>query len=105
MPAVSKERFSELLQQRLGDHFQRAQTIFDNYGGHLSFDVTNVLLHASDQGKVEEILTMLEEHWQSHLQFQHPEVRGTVYSSLGINETRIMLESICKNWLKLQPSQ
>ena len=71
----------------------------------MEYDVTNVVLHAVDQGKVEEVLGILEEHCQSHLRFQHPDIRGTVSDGLlGVNPTQAMFLRICQQILKLQPN-
>ena len=71
----------------------------------MSYDVANVLLHAADQGKVEEILGLLEEHYKTHLQFQHPEIRGTVKDALlGVNPTQDVFLRLCRVNLKLQPN-
>ena len=100
---VSEQQFSEVLQSRLGASWDRALTVFRNYGENLTYDVTNGLLHAADNGKVDDVLGILEEHYQSHLQFQHPEIRGTVEERLlGVNPTRTMFLRICQETLGLQ---
>lgn len=103
---ISKDRFGELLKDKLGSLYQRAETVFDSFGQNLAFDVINVLLHAADQGegKIEEVLEMLEKHFSEHLQYQHPDVRGTVCDSLGRNETQVMFLDICQRVLGLQPT-
>ena len=105
--AVTKDNFRELLQGKLGSFYQRAEKIFDNFGPKLAYDVTNVLLHAADQGKekTEEVLGLLEKHFEEHLKYQHPEIRGTVHGSLGVNETQVMFTNICEKVLGLQPTQ
>lgn len=104
---VTEAQFQDLLQSGIADLYPRALAIFRNYGPLLSFDVTNVLLHASDQGseKVERILQMLEEHYAKHLQSQHPEIRGTVEDRLlGVNKTQTLFLGICSDVLSLQPT-
>jgi len=102
---VSEEKFRELLQPKLTEAWDRALLVFNNYGPNLSFDVANVLLHASKQDKVDEILKILEEHYETHLQFQHPEIRGTVSDRLlGVNPTKAMFLRICIDNLNLQPN-
>ncbi|MEK7062192.1 MAG: hypothetical protein AAB940_00415 [Patescibacteria group bacterium] len=96
----TEKQFEEFFKLKLGEHYERALIVFTQYGKLLSWDVTNVLLHASDKGKVDDVLTELEEHWKEHLQFQHPEIRGTVESGLfGLNKTRTMFLQICQNIL------
>lgn len=101
---VNQEQFDQILRAKLGTSWDRALALFCNYGPNLGYDVTNVLLHASDQGRLEEVLGILEEHYQSHLQYQHPEIRGTVRDRLlGVNPTRAMFLRICQ-LLGLQPN-
>ncbi|MBU3924415.1 MAG: hypothetical protein V1732_04985 [Patescibacteria group bacterium] len=102
---VTKEQFEKLFRNKLGGHYEHALTIFIQYGKILSWDVANVLLHAADKDNVENVLAELEKHWEEHLQFQHPEIRGTVENRLfGVNETQTMFLQICKNVLQLQPA-
>lgn len=103
MPRIDEQLFQHLLQSKLGDSWDRALTVFRNYGENKSYDVTNVLLHASDKGKVEEVLEILEEHYNSHLQNQHPEIRGLVSDNLlGVNPTEDMFLRLCRHTLDLQ---
>jgi len=77
--------------------------VFLNFGPELSFDVANVLLHAHHQKKTEEVLEILEKHWEEHLYFQHPEARGRVSDRLlGINPTKAMFQGIYQVVLELQ---
>lgn len=102
---IDEQQFCDLLQVELGGFWDRAINIFRNYGPNLAYDVTNILLHAVDQDRVDEVLGILEEHYQSHLQFQHPKIRGTVGNRLlGINPTRVMFLHICQSILRLQPN-
>ena len=103
MAKINEQQFRDILQSKLGASWNRALTAFRNCGPNLGYDVTNVLLHAADQGKVEEVLGTLEEHYQSHLQFQHPEIRGTVGDRLlGVNPTQAMFLRLCQQTLELQ---
>lgn len=103
MSKVNKQQFSDLFQSKLGTAWGRALTIFENYGPHLGYDVTNVLLHAVDQEKVAEVLNILDEHYQSHLKYQHPKIRGTVCDNfLGVNATQVMFVRLCTQTLGLQ---
>lgn len=105
MAKISEQQFRDILQSKLGSFWGRAFVVFRNYGEHLAYDVTNVLLHAADQGKVDEVLEILEEYYQSHLRFQHPAIRGTVTDRLlGINPTQKMFLSVCRQTLGLQPN-
>ena len=102
--AVTKGMFKELLKSRLGVLYDEAETVFDDFGLLLSFDVANVLLHAVDQGqdKVREVLAILKNHFEGHLRFQHPNIRGTVRNDLRINETEVMFLDVCRRVLNLQ---
>lgn len=102
---LTEKQFERCFKVNLGEYYERALIIFAQYGELLSWDVANVLLHASDKGKVDDVLIELEKHWKEHLQFQHPEIRGAVESELfGLNKTRIMFLQICQNVLQLQPT-
>jgi len=87
--------------------YKRAERIFLSYGERLSFNVANVLMHAVDQGeeKVKEVLDLLKKHFDKNLAYQHPDVRGTVYNSVGINETQVMFLDICEKTLGLEPME
>jgi len=101
---ITVARFLSLLYVRLGkQHNRRALAIFNEYGKFLSWDVTNVLLHALEKNKVDEVLTELEKHYQEHLVNQHPDIRGTVEDALGTNKTKIMFNNICINILQIEP--
>ena len=101
---IEEEQFSILLKLKLGEQYERALNIFTNYGKNLSWDVVNVLLHAAAKEKIEEVLSELEKHWETHLQYQHPDIRGTVEDKpLGVNKTQAMFLQICENILQLQP--
>ncbi|MDP3685276.1 MAG: hypothetical protein Q8R32_00410 [bacterium] len=102
---MTEQVFQELLETGLGDLYPRALEVFRNCGSLLSFDVTNVLMHAREQGreKTEEVLGMLEEHYEKHLQFQHPDIRGNV-EKLGVNPTERLFLGICQHVLNLQPT-
>lgn len=103
MDTVSEKLFNELLQSKLGASWDRALRLFRNCGENLSYDVTNVLIHAADKGKIEEVLKILEEHYESHLQFQHPEIRGQVRDNLlHVNPTQEVFLRICVQTLGLK---
>jgi len=103
MAKINEQQFRDILQSKLGASWDRALTVFRNCGPNLGYDVTNVLLHAADQGKVDEVLDILEEHYRSHLRYQHPEIRGTVSDRLlGVNPTQAMFLRIFQHTLGLQ---
>jgi len=104
LQVVSEERFREVLGTKLGQHLDRAVTVLNNFGPKLSYDVANVMLHAVDKGNEDEVLTILEKHWEEHLQFQHPEIRGTVESMPGVNQTQQTFLRICQQTLALTPA-
>ena|SRR5579885_1127936 len=76
---------------------ERARKVFDDYGPLLRWDVTNVLLHAIDKKKVDEVLAILEKHYREELSYQHPEIRGTVGAKTGA-----VLVGICRDTLGLE---
>lgn len=98
---VSEDRFREVLGVGLGQHLDRAVVILKNFGPRLSYDVTNVLLYAVDRGKEGEVFEILEKHWAEYLQFQHPEIRGSVTDSLGFNLVQMMFLGLYNDTLGL----
>lgn len=105
MPQVTESQFQNILSLKLGTYWDRALKIFSNFGPNLAFDVTNVLLLAADHGKLDDALRILETHYQSHLQYQHPEIRGTISDLLlGINPTQVMFLGIYQDTLGLSAS-
>jgi hypothetical protein len=104
LKAVSETRFRELLAAGLGQYIDRAVVVLNNYGARLSFDVANVMLYAAEKGKVEEVLGIMEKHWEEHLNFQHPDIRGLVVD-MGVNLTQQMFLKICKETLGLTPNK
>ncbi|MFC1710064.1 hypothetical protein ACFL0F_00180 [Patescibacteria group bacterium] len=104
----SEETFKEILEPMLGDTYERALKLFRDCGPNLSFDITNVLHIASSQGeeKLDEVLERLEKHYNEHLAYQHPEIRGCVRDNLlgGINPTHAEFLRICSNVLGLEPN-
>jgi len=100
---MSSEKFMQLFKEKLGDIFSRAEKVYKNYGTNNSFDVMNVLFHAVDKEKVEEVLDILEKHYEKDLSFQHPDIRGLVQDNLlGVNKTKNMFLSICVDTLGLK---
>jgi len=103
--AVSPEQFEEFLKEKLGEAFERARLVFDSYGPNTSLDVTNVIMHAVDKGKVDEVLTELEKHYNERISFQHPRIKGLVRDNLcGVNPTEAMFLRICTVILGLSPT-
>lgn len=102
---ITEKVFSEILQEKLGDLYTRAKTVFENFGSILSYDVTNALLHAVDYQKVAEVLAILESHFDEHLEYQHPKIRGTVSNCLGINETEKMFIELYQKTFSLMANK
>jgi len=99
---VSEKVFAKLFTSALEpEDFARALILHRNYGPALSWDVTNVLLHAVDRGAVQRVLEELEQHWERHLQFQHPEIRGRVCAADTGNATENMFLCVCTDVLDL----
>lgn len=99
---ITLDKFSEYFQEKLGDRFETAKRMREVYGDSLSFDLTNVLLHASDQDKIQEVLDILVAHANDHLLYQHPETRGQIANDVGVNKTQEMFLNLCKNVLNLK---
>lgn len=107
---VSEEVFRELLQEKLEaiteETWNRALGMFRGYGPSISWDVTNVLLQACDQGlgKVEAVLSELEKFFREELQFQCPIIRGRVISAHGHFLHERVFMDICTRVLNLNPA-
>lgn len=100
---ITEKQFEKIFNGKLGEHRERALTVFTQYGQLLSWDVVNVLLHAVDKDKIDDVLLELEKHWEEHLQCQHPEIRGTVQDGLlGVNKTKSMFLRVCQDVLELK---
>ncbi|HCR52332.1 TPA: hypothetical protein DIV48_01625 [Candidatus Kaiserbacteria bacterium] len=65
MADISEQQFQELFQSKLGVSTDRALDLFRRYDVELRRSFVNVLLHASEQKKIEEILGMLEKQYES----------------------------------------
>lgn len=64
MADISEQQFQELLQPKLGASTDRALGLFRRYDVDLRRSFVNVLLHASDQERTEEVLEMLEKQYE-----------------------------------------
>lgn len=102
MSRISEEEFEELLKEKLGEHWERSLNVFRGYGETLGFDVANVLLQAVEKQKVDEVLQKLEAHYEEHLFFQHPDIRGRV-EKRGVNQTSQLFLFIYSVTLGLKP--
>lgn len=104
---INLDTFRDLLKPLLGENYERALALFHNYGPNLSFDVTNVLMQASSQGKdkVNTVMQRLEKHYEEHLCYQDPRIRGTIKDNLlGVNPTEAEFLRICEDVLALKPN-
>ncbi len=97
---IKEDEFKEIFRENLGEFYERALAVFQNYGEIFSFDIVNVLLHAIDKDKVDEVLSALEEHWKNHLSFQHPKARGR----FGVERNEKFFLDICIDILGLRPA-
>ena len=98
---ISEAVFAELAKERLGNDWDKALQTFRNYGPHLSFDVANVMLKAAEGGMAREILSILDRHYDEHLQFQHPQIRGMV-TVAGRNPSKDLIVRISTEQLGLE---
>lgn len=98
MSGIDEKIFEEMLKDKLPSGcYERALAAFRNYGKLLSVDVFNILLWAVNccPHKFIEVLGALEEHWENDLQYQAPEIRGTV-------RDQAKLLRICKEILGME---
>jgi len=96
---VSERQFRKTLRSKLGTSWDRALFIFRNCGPNLAYDVSNVLIEAVAEGRVEQVLDILEEHYRNHLRYQDPKIRGIVGEGFGINPTQTMFLRIYRKTL------
>ncbi len=71
MADISEQQFQELFQPKLGMSTDRALDLFRRYDVELRHSFVNVLLHASDQGKADETIEMLEKQYESDHRARH----------------------------------
>ncbi|MFA5934458.1 MAG: hypothetical protein WC827_01040 [Candidatus Paceibacterota bacterium] len=102
---IGEERFRKILKEMPERYLNRAVNVLNNFGPLLSFDVANVMLHATNRDREDEVLIILEKHWEEHLKLQHPDIRGTVESAPGVNKTKLMFLQICRDTLVITPIQ
>lgn len=111
IPVITKEKFVECLEKKVLDLggtglWSRVLAFFEECENSppLAWDVTNIFMYAVDQGKdkVEEVLELLKEHYEDHLQGQHPEIRGQVAGDFNVNLTHELLTKIRDDVLKVE---
>lgn len=98
---MQEQEFRRLLQGKLEGNYGRALRLYKNCP-NIAWDLTNVLLHAGEQKKSHEVLQMLEDHYDKHLAYQHPDIRGLMSGAFG-NPTQFLLLKICTEVLGLKP--
>ena len=83
----------------------RTLNIFLKYGVSLQSILFDVLLHAKDQGKMPQVLDLLDEYYQrSRLWEKEDWCRGTSVDIDGRNPTREMFQHLCWNVLEFRLS-
>ncbi len=97
---ITEEDFKELFGKILENDYEHALDVFKKYGRNFSWDVANVIMHASCNNKIEDVLQILEEHYEKHIYFQHPDRRAAFEDF----PTRLMFNRVCTEILQLTPS-
>jgi len=75
---VSEKNFRKVLAKKIGpENLDWPVAVFQKCGPLLSWDIATLLLHAADQGRetFRYVVGVLEYHYETHLQYQHPESR------------------------------
>ena len=81
--------------------WKRLKTLKDSATA-FDWDFANVMLHAVDQGKVDEVLSYLEDYFNDEtLAYQHPDIRGLFKAEAA---TRRAFDHVCTVILGLQPN-
>lgn len=101
MSTIENEQVKQQIRKMLGQNYDRAMKVFDDYGPELGLQVMNSLSHAVDQKKVGEILGILEDHFEHHLSLQHPAARGQLVDMMHQDPTKQMFLRIYKDVLHL----
>lgn len=103
---ITMKTFESHFGTKLGENYERALNLFkESTTEFLQTNVVNALLHAAGKNKVKEILDIMEKHFRKHLNFQHPEIRGTVAHIVTGNPTERVFLDIYQNVLGLKPNQ
>ena len=99
---IKEDEFEDLLKKKLGDSYDRALKVLQDYGASVSWDIANVLLQAVKKQKANEVLDILENHFEEiGLGSQHPDARGVYKSKI----TEAMFMKICNEILELKPNE
>lgn len=97
--------FDAMVLEKIPPEFQtRVGVLLSEYGDRLRYAVANAALHARDAGKLEAVVSMMDEHLTQDLQFQHPEIRGRVTSLVSGNKTDLLFKRIFEDVLGLKPT-
>lgn len=75
------ERFESLFKENSNGLYDRARAVFEKFGGHWAYKITNVLGAARRVRKMEEALVKLERYWTEELETQTPEVKEYLLTS------------------------
>lgn len=100
---LSEEEFAELLRAKLGDDYERALQVFRDFGRRLSPNTVNALMWATKKGKVGEVLGEMEQHFETTLSYQHPDIRGMIFNANDTNSTELFFYHLYQDVLELQP--
>ncbi len=79
MQVVTEEHFVRVFTMRCNGEFSRALAVFRQFGPALSPDVQDVIDRAVRLGKVEDVLTLMEAHYQDELRHQDLNYRGMIF--------------------------
>ena len=77
---------------------ERAFTVYENYGRHCSLELFGIFSKAVRMRRIDEVLSLLEAHYENLLKSQDPEVRGTV-RYVGVNPTQTLFRGILERTL------
>lgn len=102
LQVITEDVFETSLKDKLGSDWDTALELFRSYRPQLSLAFTSALLYATEQDKITEVLDKLKEHFEKRLNYQHPDIRGTI-AIMGTNPTEVFFEELFSKTLGLQP--
>lgn len=66
---IQPEDFQLLLKDRLGDYWDRAKILFDNFGEYHNRSMTCLFDLAAEEDRTERVVSVLEQAWDEYLSY------------------------------------
>lgn len=75
------ERFEDLFKENSNGLYDRALAVFEKFGRHWAYKITNVLGAARQVGQMEQALVKLEQYWVQELEPTEPDMKEYLLNS------------------------